>query len=166
MPKGELSTRGVVLDAFREGKYIFVPYIHQSQSQDPVRLRSMMDMVSLHSKEDYENLLPDAWGIPSIAENSLNERYSILEGLTEGANTSAQGTVSSSSTNNPIEGKRQERLDVIVMPGVAFDQGLRRLGHGKGFYDHFLERYRSSTASPMPSLGEPPLTSLDPITFT
>lgn len=32
-------------------------------------------------------------------------------------------------------------LDVLVMPGLAFDAGGRRLGRGGGYYDAFLEQY-------------------------
>lgn len=30
-------------------------------------------------------------------------------------------------------------IDLIVVPGMAFDLGLRRLGRGKGFYDRLLK---------------------------
>lgn len=37
------------------------------------------------------------------------------------------------------------RLDLILVPGVAFDLHGRRLGRGKGFYDHLLAAARGKT---------------------
>ena len=150
MPKGEISTRIVVNDALKHGKQVFVPYIHKMKS--PNSGRSVMDMVILHSMEDYESLKPDAWGIPSVSEASIHERQRVL-GKNLGRLDSHWQPPSTTEGSNEPASMENRNLDLIVMPGVAFDRGLGRLGHGKGFYDYFLERYQHSKDGPMPSLG-------------
>ncbi|KAJ6021533.1 hypothetical protein N7540_007037 [Penicillium herquei] len=85
---------------------------------------SVMDMLALESMTEFESLQPDSWGIPSLQPTQVPGRRN---GLTDNG------------------------LDLIVMPGMAFDQEFRRLGHGKGYYDHFLTRY-SEHSKKMPFL--------------
>ena len=145
MPKGEVVTSAIIHDALRKGKQIFVPYIYNDRLHDHPKPRSVLDMVSLTSKSDYETLKPDAWGIPTVAENSLAKRHRILEW----SGAVSQGVASSRRSERSERGDSNEfrKLDLIVMPGVAFDGELGRLGHGKGFYDFFLKRYHDSTTS-------------------
>ena len=149
MPKSELSTRDIVTQAFSHDKQVFVPYLYTLNSQDRSKPVSVMDMVSLHSKSDFESLHRDSWGIPSVAEDSIGKRERILD-ITD---TADGGHERESHYENSSTKTEKGRLDMIIMPGVAFDKGLARLGHGKGFYDIFLERYHSAKVAPMPFLG-------------
>lgn len=129
MPTAEVQTDAIVRHALASGKQVFVPYLHKSPlvTAPAVTPARVMDMVRLDDIHDYESLKRDKWGIPSIDPTTVHQRQRILGG--SDAHHSDQAT-----------------LDLILMPGVAFDLGpksneIRRLGHGRGFYDFFLERY-------------------------
>jgi len=40
-----------------------------------------------------------------------------------------------------------EKLDLVIVPGIAFDKGGNRLGRGKGCYDIFLKQLPADTPS-------------------
>ncbi|KAL8709302.1 MAG: hypothetical protein Q9220_005895 [cf. Caloplaca sp. 1 TL-2023] len=147
MPEGELSTRSLILDALKHGKEIVVPYIYSVSVPELGAPASVMDMVSLLSAEDFEKLEPDAWGIPTPTKASLVKRKRCL---------GEQDPEADSAQRN---GGGFKGVDVVVMPGMAFDRSLARLGHGKGYYDFFLARYQqllersSGPTSKMPFLG-------------
>lgn len=128
MPSAEVQTDDIVRHALDSGKQVFVPYLHKSPFlSNPDMPARVMDMVRLKDVHDYESLKRDKWGIPSIDPATVHERQRILGG---------PDTQHSDLTT----------LDLILMPGVAFDiapnsNDVRRLGHGRGFYDLFLERY-------------------------
>lgn len=146
MPTGEISTKAIVLDALQRGKEVFIPYTYVTSLA--ARPRSVMNMVSLQSKEDYESLHPDAWGIPSPSKASISERNSCLNDDV----VRSDGLAGASTSN--------ESLDMVVMPGMAFDGKLARLGHGKGYYDFFLKKLHQQVnvahgkENQMPFLGK------------
>ncbi|KAM0448939.1 hypothetical protein ACHAO4_008166 [Trichoderma viride] len=126
MPVGEIQTDAIVRHALNSGKQVFVPYLHKSPLDEPGTPARVMDMVQLQDVQDYDGLQRDSWGIPSIDPATVHQRQRILGG-------------------SDVLKPDQSTLDLILMPGVAFDTddrgSVRRLGHGKGFYDFFLNRY-------------------------
>lgn len=150
MPSGELSTRSIVHDALRNGKEVFIPYLHKVVSPLTQQKSSIMDMLALESIEEFESLEPDRWGIPSLKPSQVVNKKNCLGGY---------GVCPQGGDEATEDG---HGLDLIVMPGMAFDHGFRRLGHGKGYYDLFLTRYSEkkarskTTTSKMPFLGERP----------
>ena len=57
-----------------------------------------------------------------------------------------------------------KQLDLVLVPGLAFDSGGRRLGRGKGFYDRLLMAVRGAkcgVAFDQQVLGEIPVESHD-----
>lgn len=150
MPSGEVSTTSIVQSAFKEGKDVYIPYIHSAVPSLARQKNSIMDMLALRSLEEFESLEPDNWGIPSLKQSQVSSRKNCFGGY--GVSPHEDG-----KAMNENHG-----LDLVIMPGMAFDRGFRRLGHGKGYYDHFLTRYsknevNSKTNTPkLPFLGERP----------
>lgn len=130
MPEGEISTANIVRDALAQGKRVFIPYTYQRSVNPELKPKSIMDMVELHSFQDLESFQPDRWGIPTPSAESIKYRKNSFggQGLSEG-------------DTNPVS-DLESGLDLIVVPGMAFDADFGRLGHGKGFYDFFLDRCR------------------------
>jgi 5-formyltetrahydrofolate cyclo-ligase len=129
MPSGEVQTDAIVRHALASGKQVFIPYLHKAAIPVPDTPRRVMDMVRLQNLQDYESLARDSWGIPSIDEAAVETRQRILDDPSAARGASAE----------------PHTLDLMLMPGVAFDVDeaglIRRLGHGKGFYDYFINRY-------------------------
>ena len=154
MPSGEITTQDLVQDALSRGKKVFVPLIYTAQAADS-KSRKLMDMVALRSLGDFEECLNnrDSWDIPTVPRQGINERERII-----GENSSEDEVTEHPSESNTS--KARTHLDVILMPGMAFDRNFGRLGHGKGFYDFFLQRYHiasqtsSRQRSSMPTLSK------------
>ncbi|KAK3619354.1 hypothetical protein LTR56_024088 [Elasticomyces elasticus] len=133
MPNGEAQTDLLVRNALKAKKQVFVPYLCSAAGSTSGKGK-VMAMLHLSSTAEYEDLKPDAWGIPTLTASGIESRENAMGGFgtpTSGCDDDAFGHISGDETG----------LDLIVVPGVAFEEDMSRLGHGAGFYDRFLTRY-------------------------
>lgn len=144
MPSGELSTTSIVQDALTKGKEVFIPYIYTVEPPAMLPKTSVMDMLALESVEEFKSLEADKWGIPSLKNDQVHSKKNCFGG------TGLTFPAEEQTTSHDSQG-----MDLIVMPGMAFDQDFRRLGHGKGYYDHFLTRYSTKAADGKTVAGAP-----------
>lgn len=78
-----------------------------------------MRMLRVGSIDELLAMPRNWWGIPEPTEEAT---ASMADGLSEG---------------NGL-------LDAVVVPAMAFDTRCMRLGHGKGYYDTFLEKLQAA----------------------
>lgn len=96
-------------------------------------------MLALDDLSDFRNnLLPDKWKIRGFHEHSSDRRMDAMH------IPSSLSFPAKAETTTPVTasgGPLSSALDLILMPGVAFDHASNRLGHGKGYYDTYLSDY-------------------------
>lgn len=70
-----------------------------------------MTMVKLKSWEDFLSLPVNKWNIPEPAADEVRE-----------------------------DALDEQGLDLIIVPGVGFDAEMNRIGHGRGYYDRYIQQ--------------------------
>ncbi|XP_062405493.1 5,10-methenyltetrahydrofolate synthetase (5-formyltetrahydrofolate cyclo-ligase) [Sardina pilchardus] len=106
--------------------------------------------LSMHDEIRTEEIVEDAFGkgkvcfIPKYLTNNSNHmdmlRVTGMEDINTLPLTSWNIRQPGDDDNQREEALNTGGLDLILMPGLGFDQSGNRLGRGKGFYDTYLER--------------------------
>ncbi|GAA5829512.1 hypothetical protein JCM5353_001277 [Sporobolomyces roseus] len=94
----------------------------------PIEDKTTMKMLRLTGVEHFEGLKENRWGIRELDPIEI-------DGLEDADHATAGG------------------LDLILVPGLAFDVRRRRLGHGRGYYDRYITKcldYSKRFAKPPP----------------
>jgi len=118
MPTGEIDTREACRRVLADGKNLYVPRVGLDFE------RPSMEMTRVVPAEDwaegggmpYDDWPRNRWGIP------------------EAPHPTAETPASDPMTRVARPGE----IDLLVVPGLAFDRFGSRLGQGKGYYDRFI----------------------------
>jgi 5-formyltetrahydrofolate cyclo-ligase len=113
MPSSEICTKEICQHAWAMGKTIYVPQVGSNFEHADMELIRVVAVDKKDTSDDtvfYQDWPRNKWGIPEPPADMPR-------------------TVATPGS-----------LDVIVVPGLAFDRHGHRLGQGKGYYDRFLQR--------------------------
>eukprot|EP00984_Skeletonema_dohrnii_P037309 scaffold39280_cov266-Skeletonema_dohrnii-CCMP3373.AAC.1 len=118
MPFGEIQTRDAIQRMVnKDGKTLYVPRVGMNFELCD------MDLVRCDSNCDSSNLegklFFDDWP---------TNKWNIPEPPTINSNIATPGDI-----------------DLLIVPGLAFDCNLHRLGQGKGYYDRFIAKMNAAT---------------------
>jgi len=122
MPSGEIDTDPVLLDALQKGKQIYVPQVGRDFEQYDMDMIRVVVTAEDDNKMFHHSWPRNKWGIPEPPPSMK------------------------------LEIAKPGELDLIVVPGVAFDYHGNRLGQGKGYYDRFIARMTRDAELPEPVL--------------
>lgn len=131
-----------ILDEFYENKYykeaknifIYISYDSEINTRGIIN-KALKDNKKIYvPRTEFKTRFMDAVEITSL-DNLVESEYGILEPSMEEPHI------------EPNE------LDLIVVPGVAFDRNGGRMGYGAGFYDRYFKRISEDRIKRVPKLA-------------
>ncbi len=112
----EVITRYLIKRAWRDGKEVFAPKCVGKEMRF-IRIKGFEDL-----KPGFKGIPEPVWDEMEVFKDKSSKR--LLNSEDDGENDEAQGLLDDGT--------------LMIMPGVAFDRSLHRIGYGGGYYDRFL----------------------------
>ena len=124
MPKGEINTDLILQNCVREGKDIYVPEVGKNFELCDMELRKVILNPSESTADSIDDLFHKKWP---------TNKWNIPE----------------PPSDMPTINAKPGDIDLMIVPGLAFDRTRNRLGQGKGYYDRFIEKM-TKDGNPLP----------------
>lgn len=126
MPSGEIQTRDAIRKIVSDGKTLYVPRVGLDFERCDMDL---VKAIATQSTDDVDNgqIFYDAWP---------KNKWNIPEPPVNGDDSNIAQTGD---------------IDLLLVPGLAFDTNGHRLGQGKGYYDRFISKMRDTKCDEMKS---------------
>lgn len=131
MPHGEIDTDPALLHAIQHNKTVYVPQVGSNFEQPNMELRKVV----LAKDEEEEQGSKTA----SDSNNSENKNTAVLFHKHWPRN---KWNIPEPPEDMPYVPAKPGDIDVLIVPGLAFDRNGDRLGQGKGYYDRFIAQMR------------------------
>lgn len=124
MPQHEIKTDFILEHAIRQKKAIWVPRVGANFEKCEMDL---LKVVGISGEPD---------SLPEVGFQKLwpTNKWKIPE----------------PPTDAPVIPAQPGDIDLLIVPGLAFDENANRLGQGKGYYDRFIARMNTDPSKSLP----------------
>jgi 5-formyltetrahydrofolate cyclo-ligase len=122
MPAGEIHTTPALAWAIQQDKDIYIPQVGSNFELADMELIQIDTLSSSGDEPIYAKWPRNKWGIPEPPQDVI------------------------------LKAAQPGDIDLLIVPGLAFDRQGNRLGQGKGYYDRFMARMCRDPLQKAPAL--------------
>ena len=106
---------------------------------------SMATEVNTHEMIDESIKMGKVVGVPAVFKGEKDLIISQIMDRTKQFENGPYGI--SQPTKESVKPIPYDKIDLLLVPGIAFDKNGNRLGRGKGYYDRLLEKLPTPTVT-------------------